>query len=36
MTGLGLQKTKPSYDKRQDTTSFNWGSNRQTERGKVF
>jgi len=36
MTSLGLQETKSSYDKRQDTTFFNWGSNRQAERGEVF
>ena len=36
MIGPGLQKIKLSYDKRQDATSFNWKSNRQAERGKVF
>ena len=36
MTSPGLQETKSSYDKRQDITSFNWGSNKQAERGEVF
>ena len=36
MTSPGLQETKSSYDRKQDTTSFNWRSNKQAERGKVF
>ena len=31
-----LQETKLSHNKRQDTTFFNWRSNRQTKRSEVF
>ena len=36
MTSPGLQETKSSHNKRQDTTFFNQRSNRQAKRSKVF
>ena len=31
-----LQKIKPTYNKGQDTTTLNWGSNWQIERGEIL
>jgi len=36
MTSSGLQKTKPSYNKRQDITTLNRRSNQQIEESKVL
>ena len=36
MVCLRLQEAKPSHDQRQDATTFDWKSNRQTQGGKVL
>ena len=35
MVGLRLQKVKPGHNKKQDATTSNWRSNRQTQRSVV-
>ena len=36
MIGSRLQEVKPSHDQEQDTTTFDWRSNRQTQGGKIL
>jgi len=35
-TGTRLQKVEPIYDKEQDSTTLDWGSNQQTQGGKIL
>jgi len=36
MIGTGLQEIESAYDKEQDTTIFNWGSDWQAQRHQVL
>ena len=36
MVGLRLQEAKPSHNQRQDATTFDWRSNRQTQGSQVL